>query len=316
MIRQSGAGEPLFYHDFSREQWAALRGATPMKLREDDLQNLEGLGDVLSLREVEEIYLPLCRLLSLHIAAARQVTQVTGEFLNRAKEDVPFVIGVAGSVGVGKSTIARVLQALLAELPHRPVVDLVTTDGFLYPNAVLNERGLMNRKGFPESYDRRALIGFLAAVRSGRPDLHAPTYSHVVYDTIPDRSQVLSQPAILIVEGLNILQSVAGMAADEALVSDYLDFTIYVDADESDIREWYLHRFMLLRRTAFRDPASYFHRYAGLTTDEATATAARIWAETNHVNLVENILPTRGRARLILEKGPDHLVRRVRLRKV
>jgi type I pantothenate kinase len=310
------AGEPLFYHDFSREQWAALRGSTPMTLREQDLQHLEGLGDVLSLREVEEIYLPLCRLLSLHIAASRGVKQVTGDFLNRPMLDVPYVLGIAGSVGVGKSTIARVLLALLAELPHRPVVDLVTTDGFLYPNAELTRRGLMTRKGFPDSYDRRALIGFLAAVRAGQPDLRVPVYSHVVYDSIPGRTQSVSRPGILIVEGLNMLQSVARVGANDALVSDYLDFTIYVDADEDDIRHWYLHRFLLLRRTAFRDPASYFHRYAGLTAEEATVIAQRIWDETNHTNLVENILPTRGRARLILEKGPDHLVRRVRLRKV
>lgn len=304
-----------FYLDFSREEWAALRGARPMPLKEDELPQLEGLGDVLSLEEIEKIYLPLCRLLSLHIAASGGMKQVTGDFLGRSLSDVPYIIGIAGSVGVGKSTLARVLRALLAELPQRPVVDLVTTDGFLYSNAELERRGLMKRKGFPESYDRRRLVDFLAAVRGCWPDLQVPVYSHLVYDLVPDQVQVVSRPEILIVEGLNLLQNTARDGASERLVSDFLDFTIYVDAREQHIRRWYTDRFLMLRRTAFTDPASYFHRYSQLTDDEATTTAGQIWDEINCPNLMKNILPTRGRARLVLEKGMDHLVRRVRLRK-
>jgi len=315
-VDERTAPRAALYHDFAREEWAALRGSTPMTLSERDLPGLEGLGDVLSLAEVEEIYLPLCRLLSLLIAATRSVRQASGEFLGRPFAGVPFVIGVAGSVGVGKSTIARVLKALLEQLPHHPVVDLATTDGFLYPNAELERQGLMKRKGFPESYDRRRLVSFLAAVREGRTGLRVPVYSHLVYDRVPGRPQIVSQPGILIVEGLNMLQNVSRDRSGEIFVADFLDFSIYVDADSADIRRWYVDRFLALRRTAFRDEKSYFHRYAALSDSDAVQTAGQIWDEINYPNLVENILPTRNRARLILEKGADHLVHRVRLRTI
>jgi type I pantothenate kinase len=303
------------YHEFGRREWAALRAATPMTLSAADLPHLEGLGDVLSLAEVEEVYLPLCRLLSLHIEAARGVRRATGEFLGRSLAGTPYLIGLAGSVGVGKSTIARVLRSLLAQLPHRPTVELVTTDGFLYPRAELERRGLMSRKGFPDSYDRRRLIAFLAAVRAGVPDLTVPVYSHLTYDLVPGRERVISRPEILVVEGLNILQSWDREQPERAVVADFLDFSIYVDADVAHIREWYVDRFLTLRRTAFRDPASFFHRYAPLTDAEATRTAGQIWEEINYPNLVGNILPSRERATLILRKGADHLVRQVRLRR-
>ncbi len=312
---QVPGGFPL-YHDFSRAEWAALRRAAPMTLRADQLRHLEGLGDVLSLGEVEEVYLPLGRLISLHAAASRGVQQITGDFLGRPFTGVPYVIGIAGSVAVGKSTIARLLQALLAELPGRPPVELVTTDGFLYPNAELERRGLMSRKGFPESYDRRRLVSFLAAVRSGEADLRVPAYSHLVYDVQPDRAQVVSRPEILIVEGLNLLQNTARDGVSAILVSDFLDFSIYVDADEQHIRQWYVDRFLALRLTAFSDPVSFFHRYSRLTDEEAATTAGHIWDEINYPNLVQNILPTRSRARLVLQKGADHLVRGVRLRRI
>lgn len=303
------------YEDFSRAEWAQLRGSTPMTLREHDLPHMKGLGDVLSLDEVEEVYLPLCRLLSLHIAASRHVKQVTGNFLRRPLQSTPYIIGIAGSVGVGKSTIARVLRELLSALSYRPIVDLVTTDGFLYSNAELERRRLMKRKGFPESYDVRRLVQFLGAVRAGEPDLDIPVYSHLSYDLVSDEVRRVSRPEILIVEGLNVLQNMSRTATD-VLVSDFFDFTIYVDADEEYIRQWYVDRFLTLQSGAFKDPTSYFHRYSSLSREKAITTALRIWDEINHPNLVENILPTRGRARLVLQKNNDHLVVRVRLRKI
>jgi type I pantothenate kinase len=304
--------------ELSRDEWSQLRNNTPLTLTEADLTLLSGINDSISLREVEEIYLPLSRLLNLYVGATQQLHAATQIFLGHTAAKVPYVIGIAGSVAVGKSTTSRLLQALLARWSNHPKVDLVTTDGFLYPNAVLEERGLMERKGFPESYDRRRLVNFVTAVKSGEPRVDAPLYSHLSYDILPDQAQVVEQPDIMIVEGLNVLQT-RGSSADPALsvfVSDLFDFSIYVDAEEDDIRGWYVERFLTLRRTAFRDPASYFHRYAMLRDEEARRLALDIWERINATNLRENILPTRQRARLILEKGRDHAIQRVRLRKL
>jgi type I pantothenate kinase len=306
------------YIDLTREEWSRLRNSTPLTLAEDDLAKLRGINERVSLREVEDIYLPLSRLLNLYVDATQKLHKATHTFLGNSTEKVPYVIGVAGSVAVGKSTTARILQALLARWPNHPKVDLVTTDGFLFPNAVLEARGLMKRKGFPESYDRRRLVKFVADVKSGADEVNAPVYSHLAYDILPDREQVVRKPDIMILEGLNVLQSGVGRAENymPVFVSDYFDFSIYVDADEEHIRQWYVERFFTLRRTAFRNPASYFHRYAALSDDGAREKALSIWNEINAVNLTENILPTRTRAFLILEKGADHLVRSVKLRKL
>jgi type I pantothenate kinase len=305
------------YIDFSRDEWSYLRNSTPLTLTEDDLKKLRGINEDISLREVEEIYLPLSRLLNLYIAATQNLHKATHTFLGNTTEKVPYVIGIAGSVAVGKSTSARLLQALLARWPNHPKVDLITTDGFLYPNAVLDARGLMKRKGFPESYDRRRLVKFVADVKSGEPEVSAPVYSHLAYDILPDQVQVVRQSDIMILEGLNVLQTGVGSADHSPVfVSDYFDFSIYLDAEEHFIKQWYIDRFLTLRRTAFRDPASYFHRYAYLSDDEAREKASAIWNEINGVNLRENILPTRTRAHLILEKGIDHSVQHVRLRKL
>jgi type I pantothenate kinase len=306
------------YIDLTREEWSRLRNSTPLTLTEDDLAKLRGINERVSLREVEDIYLPLSRLLNLYVDATQKLHKATHTFLGNSTEKVPYVIGVAGSVAVGKSTTARILQALLARWPNHPKVDLVTTDGFLFPNAVLEARGLMKRKGFPESYDRRRLVKFVADVKSGADEVSAPVYSHLAYDILPDREQVVRKPDIMILEGLNVLQSGVGRAENymPVFVSDYFDFSIYVDADEEHIRQWYVERFFTLRRTAFRNPASYFHRYAALSDDGAREKALSIWNEINAANLIENILPTRTRAFLILEKGADHLVRSVKLRKL
>ncbi len=304
--------------ELSRDEWSQLRNNTPLTLTEADLTLLSGINDSISLREVEEIYLPLSRLLNLYVGATQQLHAATQIFLGHTAARVPYVIGIAGSVAVGKSTTSRLLQALLARWSNHPKVDLVTTDGFLYPNAVLEERGLMDRKGFPESYDRRRLVNFVTAVKSGEPRVDAPLYSHLSYDILPDQAQVVEQPDIMIVEGLNVLQTRSSSADPElpVFVSDLFDFSIYVDAEEDHIRDWYVERFLTLRRTAFRDPASYFHRYAMLRDEEARRLALGIWERINAVNLRENILPTRLRARLILEKGRDHAIQRVRLRKL
>jgi type I pantothenate kinase len=305
------------YLDFSRDEWSQLRNSTPLTLTEDDLTKLRGINENVSLREVEEIYLPLSRLLNLYVAATQSLHKATHTFLGSSTAKVPYVIGIAGSVAVGKSTAARILQALLARWPNHPKVDLITTDGFLYPNAVLDARGLMKRKGFPESYDRRRLVKFVADVKSGEPEVTAPIYSHLEYDILPDQLQTVRQPDIMIVEGLNVLQTGVGSSDHSPFfVSDYFDFSIYVDAEESHIKQWYVDRFLTLRRTAFADPASYFHRYAGLSDDEAREKARSIWNEINGLNLRENISPTRTRAHLILEKGADHSVQHVRLRKL
>ena len=306
------------YIDLTREEWSRLRNSTPLTLIEEDLAKLRGINEQVSLREVEDIYLPLSRLLNLYVDATQKLHKATHTFLGNSTEKVPYVIGVAGSVAVGKSTAARVLQALLARWPNHPKVDLVTTDGFLLSNAVLEARGLMKRKGFPESYDRRRLVKFVADVKSGADEVDAPVYSHLAYDILPGRRQVVRKPDIMILEGLNVLQTGIGRAENytPVFVSDYFDFSIYVDADEDDIRQWYVERFLTLRRTAFRDPASYFRRYAALSDDGAREKALSIWNEINAVNLRENILPTRTRAFLILEKGADHSVRSVKLRKL
>ncbi len=303
---------PSRYTELSAEEWSRLRASTPMTLDEAELASLRGqLDPRLELSEVEGVYLPLSRLLNLHVVAAQELAAATDRFLGRPARKPPFVIGVAGSVAVGKSTTARVLQTLLAGWPTAPKVDLVTTDGFLHPNAELERRGILARKGFPESYDVRRLLRFLADLKAGSPEVHAPVYSHVLYDIVPGEVQAVRRPDLVIVEGLNILST---SVAAEVVVSDFLDFTVYVDADERDVEEWYVERFLHLWATVFRDPASYFNRFAGLDRDEAVATARRLWSSINAVNLRENILPTRERASLILEKGPDHRVRRIRLR--
>ena len=305
------------YTNFSRTEWARLRDATPLTLSEADLTELQGLNEQLSMREVEEVYLPLSRLLNLHVAATRELERVTDRFLGKTVAPNPYILGVAGSVAVGKSTTARVLRALLARWPDHPRVDLVTTDGFLHPNRVLEERGLMARKGFPESYDRRRLVRFVADLKAGVAEVTAPVYSHLVYDILPGEMQAVRQPDILILEGLTVLDGSDVRSVDDSLfVSDHFDFSIYVDAPEAHIREWFLQRFRRLRETAFRDPKSYFGKYAELSEEEAQAFAGKVWEEINGVNLRENILPTRERAHLILEKGPDHAVGRVRLRRL
>ena len=307
------------YVDLTRAEWAHLRESTPLTLSAADLERLRGLNDPVSVSEVTDVYLPLSRLLNLRVAATQQLNRATSTFLGTLAPRVPYVIGIAGSVAVGKSTTARVLRALLAEWPDHPRVDLVTTDGFLLPTAVLEARGLMQRKGFPESYDVRRLVQFVSDVKSGAPEVAAPVYSHTRYDIVPGEFALIRQPDILIVEGLNVLQTAAtrhGGAPPRIFVSDFFDFSIYVDAGETEIESWYVERFMTLRETVFRDPASYFHHYASLTDDEARATARRIWSSINQVNLRENILPTRERAHLILEKAADHAVARVRLRRL
>jgi type I pantothenate kinase len=306
------------YLEFDRAAWARLRAATPLTLADADLAELQGLGERLSLDEVETIYLPVARLLNLLVAASKALGAATSTFLGDASRPSPFVIGVAGSVAVGKSTFARVLHALLARWPDHPNVALITTDGFLHPNRVLEAQGILRRKGFPESYDIRQLLQFLTDVKAAQGPVRSPVYSHQSYDIVPDEFQVVDRPDIVIVEGLNVLQrdGSGGTRAGRLFVSDFFDFTIYLDAAERDIESWYITRFLKLRETVFRDPHSYFHRYAGLSDAQAVDTAREIWRTINGVNLRENILPTRERARLVLEKGSDHLVRRVWLRRV
>lgn len=304
------------YVSFERRQWADLRAATPMTLRETDLDNLRGINERIDLDEVAAVYLPLTRLLNLYVSATQNLHKVSATFLGTLAPKVPYVIGVAGSVAVGKSTFARILQALLARWPDHPKVDLITTDGFLHPNHVLEERGIMNRKGFPESYDTRNLLKFLRELKSGRPSVQAPVYSHVVYDIVEGEHVTVCQPDILILEGLNVLQVGApGIDAAE-FVSDYFDFSIYIDADEGDIEQWYVDRFLSLCESVFQNPDSFFRHFAHLSRDEAVATARGIWQGINGLNLNENIEPTRERASLILRKGSDHRVSDVRLRKL
>ncbi|KMM45024.1 pantothenate kinase [Cellulomonas sp. A375-1] len=306
------------YVDLDREAWRRLSASTPLPLTDADVDRLAGIGDPIDLAEVDAIYRPISRLLDLYIEATRGLHAASSTFLREDITPTPFVIGVAGSVAVGKSTTARLLRELLARWPATPRVQLITTDGFLYPNAELERRGLMQRKGFPESYDRRALLRFVSKVKAGRPEVSAPVYSHLTYDIVPGEQIVVRRPDVLIVEGLNVLQPARSSAegVSSLAVSDFFDFSIYVDAKPRDVRQWYVDRFLSLRQTAFADPASYFHRYASLSDEQAVERAESIWDSINSPNLEQNILPTRSRATLVLTKGADHSVQRVRLRKL
>jgi type I pantothenate kinase len=299
---------------FRRAEWAALRAATPLTLTERDLDALRGLGEHVDVNELTDVYLPLTRLLNLSVTATQRLRAVSAEFLGAPAPRVPYIIGIAGSVAVGKSTFARTLRELLSRWPEHPSVDLVTTDGFLHPNRVLAERGLMQRKGFPESYDTRALLRFVRALKAGAPVVRAPVYSHVVYDIVDTDQLVLRGPDIVLLEGLNVLQR-ARAKEDAELVSDSFDFSIYLDADETDLEAWYVSRFLALRETVFQRPDSYFQRYASLSGDEAAAFARSVWRDINGKNLKENIAPTRTRASVVLRKGADHRVTEVSLRR-
>ena len=303
------------YRNFSRSEWAALRADTPLTLTMADIEALRSINDPISLDEVIAIYLPLSRLLALYVAATQGLFKATQSFLGANDGKMPYIIGIAGSVAVGKSTTARVLKALLSRWPNTPRVELVTTDGFLLNNSQLEAQGLLAKKGFPDSYDGQALVKFLSDVKAGGNRVAAPVYSHLVYDIVPGEYTYVDRPDILIVEGLNVLQSNRS-TDDKAFVSDFFDFSIYLHADEVDLERWYISRFMRLRETAFRDPKSYFHKYAALDEAAARETAKEIWTRTNLRNLYENILPTKARASLILEKGSDHQIRSVALRKL
>ncbi|AKU16009.1 type I pantothenate kinase [Luteipulveratus mongoliensis] len=309
---------PSPYVELDREDWARLRHTHPLSLDAADVDRLSGLGEPIDLREVEEVYLPISRLLNFYVGATSGLHRVTSAFLDERPAKTPFIIGIAGSVAVGKSTTARVLRELLSRWEDTPRVELITTDGFLLPNAELKKRGLLERKGFPESYDRRALIRFVSEVKSGKPQVTAPVYSHLSYDIVPDEKIVVRQPDVLIVEGLNVLQP-APLSMDypsTLALSDFFDFSVYVDAAERDIRRWYVDRFLSLRKTAFADPQSYFHRFASLSDTDAVNRATEIWESINYPNLMENIETTRGRATLVMQKGSDHAVQQVLLRKL
>ncbi len=310
----SSNGHLTPFLEIDRSAWAELAPTTEQPLTPQELAGLQGLGDVLNLGEVAEVYLPLSKLVSLYAVGAKRLHAATSSFLRQRSQSTPFVIGIAGSVAVGKSTIARVLRELLSRWEDTPRVELVTTDGFLLPNAELDRRGLMDRKGFPESYDRRALLRFVTMVKSGAQEVRAPLYSHLSYDIVPGEEVVVRRPDILIVEGLNVLQPPA--AGRKLAVSDLFDFTIYVDARTADIARWYEERFLALQRGAFADPQSFFHRYASLDEAEARAKAKDIWSRINEPNLVQNILPTRSRATLVLRKETQHAVSSVLLRKI
>ncbi|MGA7656829.1 MAG: type I pantothenate kinase [Methylocella sp.] len=306
------------YHRFTRSEWAALRADTPLTLSMEDLSRLRSLNDPISLEEVVAIYLPLSRLLALYVAATQGLYKATQRFLGAEGGKVPYIIGVAGSVAAGKSTLSRVMQALLSRWPNTPKVELVTTDGFLYPNAILESEGILERKGFPESYDSNKLLSFVSDVKAGQRHVPAPVYSHVTYDIVPGESITIDRPDILILEGLNVLLPNRGTKDGRAIpfVSDFFDFSVYLHAMEDDLERWFVSRFMRLRDTAFRDPASYFKKYASLDDTTAEATARDIWTKINLRNLRENILPTMPRASLVLTKGPSHIIEEVELRKL
>lgn len=305
------------YLQFNRPQWAALRDSVPMTLTEKEITQLKGINGDLSMQEVAEIYLPLSRLLNFYISSNLRRQAVLEQFLGTNETKVPYIISIAGSVAVGKSTTARVLQALLSRWPEHRRVELITTDGFLHPNAVLKARGLMKKKGFPQSYDMHRLVNFVSSLKSGVAEVRAPVYSHLIYDVIPDGDKVVQQPDILILEGLNVLQSGMDYPHDphHVFVSDFVDFSIYVDAAEELLENWYINRFLKFRKGAFTDPNSYFHNYTQLPEEEAKEMAIQIWNEINWLNLKENILPTRERASLILTKSANHAVEQIRLRK-
>jgi type I pantothenate kinase len=309
---------PDLYDKFSRDEWAKLRANMPLEISAEDLDALRGINDPVSLDEVEAIYLPLCRLLNIHISMAHGLGRVKDSFLGRPSVRPTYIIAVTGSVAVGKSTFSRVLTEVLSRWTDHPKVELVTTDGFLFPNAVLEERGLMRRKGFPESYDIRKMLEFLITLRQGASTLKVPVYSHDSYDIVPNEFLEIRRPEILILEGLNLLQvnPLGGARTPKIFVSDLIDFSIYVDAAESDIRQWYLERFMLLKKTAFRNPRSYFHHLADVNEEEAKAFATDMWERVNLLNLVSNVAPTRERAQVVMQKGSNHLVQEVWLRRV
>jgi type I pantothenate kinase len=306
------------YHHFTKAEWSRFRDGTPMTLTVDDVARLRTLNDPISFEEAEEIYLPLARLLSFYVEATQGLHRAATRFLGTEDRKVPYIIGVAGSVAVGKSTTARILRALLQRWSTSPKVDLVTTDGFLFPNAELEKRGIMDRKGFPESYDRVRFIGFLADIKSGKANVGVPVYSHLVYDVVPGEEVIVDRPEILIVEGLNILQpgELPKDGKPILFASDFLDFSVYIDADEADLRAWFMERFRRLRETAFTDPKSFFHRFAEMSTEDAEKFGLWAWEAINLPNLKDNILPTRSRADLILRKGTSHAIEEVQLRRV
>ena len=305
------------FEEFTRAEWTALGEPAESRLSPTDVATLASTGDPASLDEVADVYVPLAQLLAVYSSAAQESRRRVDSFLGRPTREAPFVIGVAGSVAVGKSTTARLLRRVLEDGPGHPSVELITTDGFLYPNAELEARGLMDRKGFPESYDRRRMIEVLSAIKAGRPRVEIPVYSHVTYDIVPGEFQAVETPAMVIVEGLNVLQvSTTDVPPDQVVASDFFDFSIYVDADEADIARWFTARLLELRQGVLRDPHSYFHAFAEMSTDQVSAIAGNIWSDINLVNLHENIAPTAGRANLVLEKDGEHRVRRARLRKI